>query len=122
MHALPVTLPVIIINNPLKEKSSISIVTFQGIREFRPPRESLEKTLENTKPRRSYDQQEATKSVKGGVKPGEPAAPAAVAAAAEVLSSPSTGIACHVEVCHVRGVTTYLLVYITVGTFGFFFM
>ncbi|XP_059165361.1 protein CLEC16A-like isoform X2 [Physella acuta] len=61
-----------------------------GIREFRPPRESLEKTLENTKPRRSYDQQEATKSVKGAVKPGEPAAPAAGAAAAEVLSSPST--------------------------------
>ncbi|RUS88412.1 hypothetical protein EGW08_003808 [Elysia chlorotica] len=28
----------------------------QGIREFRPPRESLEKTLENTRPKRNYEQ------------------------------------------------------------------
>lgn len=59
-----------------------------GIREFRPPRESLEKTLENTRPKRNYDhQQETSKLVKPGTKPEEPVMSVL---AAEVLSSPST--------------------------------
>uniref|UniRef100_A0A2C9JQK0 Uncharacterized protein n=1 Tax=Biomphalaria glabrata TaxID=6526 RepID=A0A2C9JQK0_BIOGL len=64
-----------------------------SIREFRPPRESLEKTLENTRPRRNYDQQETSKqgkpvpSVSSVSKTEEPSA---LATTVEVLSSPST--------------------------------
>ncbi|GFS13850.1 protein CLEC16A-like [Elysia marginata] len=72
-----------------------------GIREFRPPRESLEKTLENTKPKRNYDhtQQETSGSkVKqsqegsGSVSLEQAVAASATAAAlaADAMSTPST--------------------------------
>ncbi|KAH9495816.1 Protein CL16A [Bulinus truncatus] len=59
-----------------------------GIREFRPPRESLEKTLENTRPKRNYEQPDSSKQGRGMSRPEEPATAALVTA--EVLSSPST--------------------------------
>ncbi|BFZ02816.1 hypothetical protein BsWGS_05855 [Bradybaena similaris] len=64
-----------------------------GIREFRPPKESLEKTLENTKPKRNYDhQQESSKAPRASTKlyASQPEDPAVLAAAADALSSPST--------------------------------
>ncbi|XP_005104406.1 protein CLEC16A [Aplysia californica] len=64
----------------------------KGIREFRPPRESLEKTLENTRPKRSYDPQDNHRDKGGSSKmsSGQSEEASTSAAAADVLSSPST--------------------------------
>ena len=83
------------------------MLNHQGIREFRPPRESLEKTLENTRPKRNYEQnQQDAAGVKvksstqqqaqegsgsASLEQAVAASAAAAALAADAMSTPSTG-------------------------------